>query len=184
MRISQIPRLRARPARRPGRWLAAVSLTACLAAAYPAAAAAGGTAASASAASASAAPGPLNCGPSGPCYSPQAYETAYGVAPLLRRGITGRGETVAIFALAQTPASQGSVTDIRKDLAAFDTKFGLPRARLHAVTAIATSKTPYLSNVEELGDTEMGTRSRPAPPSTSSWSPPAPHPAPRTSPPR
>jgi subtilase family serine protease len=155
MRISQIPRLRARPARRPGRWLAAVSLTACLAAAYPAAAAAGGTAASASAASASAAPGPLNCGPSGPCYSPQAYETAYGVAPLLRRGITGRGETVAIFALAQTPASQGSVTDIRKDLAAFDTKFGLPRARLHAVTAIATSKTPYLSNVEELGDTEM-----------------------------
>src|ERR1700734_109714 len=155
MHMSKIPRHRPRPARPPRRrlrwwrWLAAASLVACLAAAYPPAAAAGGTAASASAA-----PGPLNCGPSGPCYSPQAYETAYGVAPLLRHGITGRGENVAIFALAQTPAfpgrgetgpifalaqtpaSPGSVTDIRKALAAFDTKFGLPRARLHAVTAI------------------------------------------------
>jgi subtilase family serine protease len=90
-----------------------------------------------------------------PCYSPQAYETADGVTPLLRHGITGRGETAAIFALAQTPASHGGPTDIRKDLAAFDTKFGLPRARLHAVTAIAGFPTPYLSNVEELGDTEM-----------------------------
>ncbi len=148
MHMNKIPRHRPRPARPPGRWLAAASLAACLAAAYPPATVAGGTAASA-------APGPLNCGPSGPCYSPQAYQTAYGVAPLLRRGITGRGETVAIFALAQTPASHGSVTDIRKDLAAFDTKFGLPRATLHAVTAIAGSATPYLSDVEELGDTEM-----------------------------
>jgi subtilase family serine protease len=135
------------------RWLAGASLAACLIAAYPAAAAAlGGTAAST-------APAPLNCAPSGlapePCYSPQAYQKAYGVAPLLRRGITGRGETVAIFALAQTPASHGPVTDIRQDLAAFDTRFGLPRARLHAVTAIAGSPTPYLSNVEELGDAEM-----------------------------
>jgi subtilase family serine protease len=152
------------PGRRPRRrWLAAASLAACLAAAslaaclaaaYPAAAVADSTAVSASAGTA-----PLNCAPPGvklsPCYSPQAYQVAYGVAPLLRRGIDGRGETVAIFALAQTPASPGSVTDIRKDLAAFDTKFGLPRARLHAVTAIAGSPTPYLSNVEELGDAEM-----------------------------
>jgi subtilase family serine protease len=157
MHLNKIPRHRPRPAgpprRRPRRWpwLAAAPLAACLTAAC-ASAALGGTAGSA-------APAPLNCAPSGlapePCYSPRAYQAAYGVAPLLRRGITGRGETVAIFALAQTPASHGSVTDIRRDLAAFDTTFGLPRARLHAVTAVAGSPTPYLSNVEELGDAEM-----------------------------
>jgi len=151
MHMNRISPKRLPVARTPGRrrWLAAVSLAACLAAAYPAAAAAGGTAASAGTRL-------VNCGPGPrpPCFSPRAYEMAYGVAPLLRRGISGRGETVAIFALAQTPASAGD-TDIRKDLAAFDTKFGLPRARLHIVTAIAKSPTPYLSNVEELGDTEM-----------------------------
>jgi subtilase family serine protease len=142
------PRAGRPPGRRPRqRWLAATSLAACLAAAYPAAAAAGGTAAPA-------APTALNCGPSGPCYSPNAYEAAYGVAPLLRRGITGRGETLAIFALAQTPSDPGT-TDIRKDLAAFDTKFGLPAARVHVVTAIAKSPTPYLADTEELGDAEM-----------------------------
>jgi subtilase family serine protease len=102
-----------------------------------------------------------------PCYSPQAYETAYGVAPLLLRGIDGRGETVAMPELAQTPASHGA-TDIRKDLAAFDSKFGLPQARLHVVTAIAGSPTPYLANGRNSGTPRWCTRSRPAPPSTSS----------------
>jgi subtilase family serine protease len=77
---------------------------------------------------------------------------AYGVAPLLRHGITGRGETVAIFALAQTPSDPGT-TDIRKDLAAFDSKFGLPRARLHVVAAIAKFPTPYLSSAAALSVT-------------------------------
>jgi subtilase family serine protease len=141
------------PGRRPRRrWLAAVPLAACLAAAYPAAAV-GGTVASASAGTAQ-----VNCAPPGmklePCYSPQAYETAYGVAPLLRRGIDGRGETVAMPELAQTPASPGA-TDIRQDLAAFDTTFGLPPASLHIVNTIAGSPTPYLADGEELGDAEM-----------------------------
>jgi hypothetical protein len=128
-------------------WLAATALAAaCLAAAYPA---------GASNAAASAAAAPLNCGPSGPCYSPQVYETAYGVTPLLRRGIDGSGETVAMPELAQTPASPGSPTDIRKDLAAFDATFGLPPAALRVVTAVAGSPTPYLANDEELGDAEM-----------------------------
>src|SRR5260370_23204817 len=157
MHMNRPPRPRPLPPRPPRRrprrwpWLAAAPLAACLTAAY-ASAALGGTAASA-------APAPPNCAPSGlapePCYSPQAYQTAYGVAPLLRRGITGRGETVAIFALAQTTASHGFVTDVRKDLAVFDSKFGLPAARLHVVTAIAGSPTPYLANVEEVGDAEM-----------------------------
>jgi subtilase family serine protease len=100
---------------------------------------------------------PADCAPSGapePCYSPQAYETAYGVTPLLRRGITGRGETVALFELAQTPSDPGA-TDIRTDLATFDREFGLPRVRLHVVNTIAKSATPYLGNNDEPGDTEM-----------------------------
>ena len=155
MHMNKVPRHRPRPARPPRRprrwpWLAAAPLAACLTAAC-ASAAIGGTAASTE-------PAALNCAPSGlapqPCYSPRAYQAAYGVAPLLRRGVTGRGETVATLALAQTPSDAGA-SDIRNDLAAFDTKFGLPPARLHIVTAIAGSPTPYLANNDELGDTEM-----------------------------
>jgi subtilase family serine protease len=115
---------------------------------YPAAAAIGGTAASAATA-------PLNCAPPGVkqvlCYSPQAYEVAYGVAPLLSRGIDGSGETVVMPELASgTPG-----TDIRQDLATFDSKFGLPPANLHVVNTIAHSATPYLDSQEEAEDTEM-----------------------------
>jgi subtilase family serine protease len=131
-------------------WLAAALLTAaCLAAAYPAAAAAGGGTA------ASAATAPLNCAPPGvkmaPCYSPQAYQVAYGVAPLLSRGIDGSGETVVVPELASSPPS----TDIRQDLATFDSTFSLPPAGLHVVNTIARSATPYLAGDEEVTDTEM-----------------------------
>ncbi|MGH3191199.1 MAG: hypothetical protein ACRDPY_29790 [Streptosporangiaceae bacterium] len=98
----------------------------------------------------------LNCEPAGvkapPCYSPQAYQVAYGVAPLLRRGIDGRGETVVV---GPEPAAAPPSTDIRQDLAAFDAKFGLPQASLHVVNTIARSATPYLAGGEEIGDTEM-----------------------------
>jgi len=64
------------------------------------------------------------------CYTPQAYEVAYGAAPLLSRGIDGTGETVVMPELAGTPSSSGLIyTDIRQDLAAFDSRFGLPRPR-------------------------------------------------------
>src|SRR5690348_9068090 len=133
MHLSWISRHRpdtARPSgRRPWRWLAAVAATACLAVTY-AAAAAGGTAGPASAPA-------LNCAPPGaklsPCYSPQAYEVAYGVAPLLSRGIDGSGETVVIPERAQTPTSEGGPDDIRQDLARFDSEFGLPPAELRVV---------------------------------------------------
>ena len=144
------------PVRRPRwwRWLAAAPVTACLTAACTFAAATGSTAASA-AKSASAATAPLNCAPPGvkqpPCYSPRAYEVAYGVAPLLRRGIDGSGETVVMPELASSRPS----TDIRKDLAIFDSKFGLAAARLHVVNTIARSKTPYLADDEEVEDSEM-----------------------------
>jgi subtilase family serine protease len=134
-------------------WLVAASLTACLAAGCASAAAADDTAVPASAG-----PGPLSCGPPHVlpqtlCYSPQAYEVAYGVAPLLRRGIDGRGETVAMPELANTPSA--SFTDIRQDLAKFDSRFGLPPARLRVVNTIARSKTPYVAGTEEVEDTEM-----------------------------
>jgi subtilase family serine protease len=146
------------PAARPhGRWpwLAAVPLTACLAAGFASAAATGGTAANVSAATVSAATAPVNCAPPGvkapPCYSPRAYEVAYGVAPLLSRGIDGSGETVAMPELASSAPS----TDIRQDLAAFDSTFGLPPASLRVVNTIARSATPYLAGDEEVTDTEM-----------------------------
>ena len=139
-----------RPRRRP--LLSAATLAACLAAAYPAAASASGTAAAQPAQ-------PLNCGTPDffiQCYTPQAYEVAYGVAPLLRRGIDGHGETVVMPELAETPSSHGVVyTGIRQDLAAFDSKFGLPTAKLQVVNTIARSTTPYLSGSEEVEDTEM-----------------------------
>jgi subtilase family serine protease len=138
--------------RKPHRWhwLAAAPLAAaCLTAGFPAAAK---TAPPAST-------GPVNCTPPGtknpPCYTPQAYRVAYGVAPLLSRGINGSGEIVAMPELAQTPTSHGGPTDIRQDLAAFDSKFGLPAAKLNVVNTIARSATPYLANDEEITDTEM-----------------------------
>jgi subtilase family serine protease len=151
MHMNWIPRHRLPAARTPGRWpwLAAVCLMACVAAAYPAAAAAAGGGAPAATA-------PVNCAPPGvkapPCYSPQAYQVAYGVAPLLSRGITGSGETVV---LGPEPAASSPSMDIRQDLAAFDRTFGLAPARLQVVNTIARSATPYLAGDEEVTDTEM-----------------------------
>ena len=74
-------------------------------------------------------PPPLNCGAGlgGPvsCYSPQEYQLAYGVAPLLHRGIDGRGETVVVG--PEPAAASPGATDIRKDLAYFDKNFACPR---------------------------------------------------------
>jgi subtilase family serine protease len=173
MHMNRILRQRPHAAGPPRRWrwLAAASLTACLTAACTSTAATSGTTAATSTATtsatasapttsapaASAATAPLHCGAPKRCYSPQAYQVAYGVAPLLSRGIDGSGETVVMPELAAQPAAaDASYTDIRQDLAAFDSKFGLPPARLQVVNTIAQSKTPYLAvGEEEVEDTEM-----------------------------
>jgi len=59
------------------------------------------------------------------CYTPHQLDAAYGVLPLLERGINGRGETVVLPELAE-PQFPLSTTDIRKDLAQFDKLFDLP----------------------------------------------------------
>jgi subtilase family serine protease len=99
---------------------------------------------------------PLACGPPGffiQCYSPGQYQVAYGVAPLLRSGITGQGETVVMPELAHVPGP--NLTDIRKDLAAFDRKFGLPAAKLKVTTTLAGASAPYVAGTEEVEDTEI-----------------------------
>jgi subtilase family serine protease len=161
--VRLMPHAVMRPGRRP-RWLslaaslaAAATLTACLAAGSVATApgrpARPGTGSSASTGAVSR---PLLCGPPHyfiQCYSPGQYQVAYGVAPLLKRGITGNGETVVMPELANKPGP--NFTDIRKDLAAFDRKFGLPKAKLTVNTTLAGASAPYAAGTEEVEDTEI-----------------------------
>ena len=66
-------------------------------------------------------PSQANCVAAGyyHCITPEDVETAYNLAPLYSRGITGKGETIVIV------DSFGSPT-IKHDLAAFDKQFKLP----------------------------------------------------------
>ena len=48
------------------------------------------------------------------CYTPQQLEVAYGVKPLLARGIDGSGETVVLPELAETQLNPPQVTDLRR----------------------------------------------------------------------
>src|SRR5580700_11178570 len=142
---------------------AAATLAACLAAGSASAASArpadarparAGTAGGAGTAAVQ--PGPVLCGPPDyfiQCYTPGQYQVAYGVAPLLKRGITGKGETVVMPELANRPGP--NFTDIRKDLAAFDRKFGLPAAKLTVTTTLAGTSAPYVAGTEEVEDTEV-----------------------------
>jgi subtilase family serine protease len=136
-------------------WLAATALAGTTAA-YLTAAASPVPSRHAAGTDTAAAAGPLACGPAGyfiRCYSPGQYRVAYGAAPLLRRGIDGRGETVVMPELANAPGP--NFTDIRQDLSAFDRKFGLPAAKLKVTTTLAGASTPYVAGTEEVEDTEM-----------------------------
>jgi subtilase family serine protease len=68
------------------------------------------------------------CAPGITCYVPAQMQRAYNLGPLLRRGITGKGRTIAIV------DSFGSPT-IKSDLAFFDKTFGLPAPPSLAVIA-------------------------------------------------
>src|SRR5215471_10568355 len=99
-----------------------------------------------------------------PCDTPRQLRAAYGIQPLLDRGITGRGQTVVLPEFPPSAAGSPSkfpgsqvpvVTDIRQDLARFDAVFGLPAARLQVVNTLAHATSPWLASAEEVGDTEI-----------------------------
>lgn len=95
-----------------------------------------------------------DCASLNTCYSPRQLAAAYGILPLLDRGTNGQGETVVLPELAE-PQFPLPTSDIRRDLAEFDTLFHLPAARLRAVSRLAPSASPWLANGEEVLDTEM-----------------------------
>ena len=121
---------------------------------------------STTAATAPATPGgpPADCLKVSQCYAPRQFLVAYGIQPLLDRGITGRGVTVVLPEEAEMGPARPepitdigqSVTDIRKDLADFDSRFGLPPAHLReSMTLAGSSASPWLAGVEEVEDTEL-----------------------------
>jgi subtilase family serine protease len=89
------------------------------------------------------------------CYTPGQLRVAYGIEPLIGRGIDGRGETVVIPALAESQPDPPAVSDLRQDMAGFDKLFGLPAPRMRVVTSLAGSASPWLSYGEETLDAEM-----------------------------
>ncbi|MGH3259474.1 MAG: S53 family peptidase [Streptosporangiaceae bacterium] len=90
------------------------------------------------------------------CYTPQQFQVAYGIKPLLDRGIDGRGETVVFPELAETKLNPPLVTDLRQDMAGFDTRFHLPAAHMRVVSTLAGGPaSPWLAFGEEVLDVEM-----------------------------
>ena len=89
--------------------------------------------------------------------APRQFRAAYAIQPLLDAGIDGRGQTVVLPELAVTAsASPSNATDIRQDLADFDSRFGLPPAQIQVITNPAgSSASPWLAGTEEVVDTEM-----------------------------
>ena len=98
-----------------------------------------------------------DCLGSQPCYTPRQFRVAYGIQPLLDRGIDGRGVTVALPEEAETGPAQTfpAATDIRQDVADFDSRFGLPAARIQVIrtTLAGSSASPWLAGLEEVEDT-------------------------------
>ena len=95
------------------------------------------------------------CGSPPTCFTPQQLEVAYGVTPLLRRGIDGRGETVVLPELAESQASPPVVTDLRQDFVAFDRVFHLAAPKLRVVSTFAGPSDPWLAFGEEVLDAEV-----------------------------
>jgi subtilase family serine protease len=88
------------------------------------------------------------------CYAPLPFRVAYGVEPLVARGLDGRGQTVVLIdtsSLLQPEATN----DIRQDLARYDRQFHLPAARLQVINSLARSALPWQAGAEEIEDVEM-----------------------------
>jgi len=70
-----------------------------------------------------------------PCLAPAQIRAAYGIDTLARRGITGKGRTIAIV------VSFGSPT-LRADLHTFDAAFGLPDPHLQILAPLGMRRPP------------------------------------------
>jgi subtilase family serine protease len=97
-----------------------------------------------------------------PCYTPKQLQVAYGIKPLLDRGITGRGQTIVLLEFPSSAAVSGSAlvkaltsSDIRLDLVRFDALFALPAARVQVVNSLAHAASPWQASDEEVLDTEI-----------------------------
>lgn len=95
-----------------------------------------------------------DCNSIATCYTPQQLEVAYGIEPLLARGIDGRGETVVLPELAY-PLAHVAESDLRADFKQFDTLFKLPGAKLRFVNSLTHVAEPWLANGEEVLDAEV-----------------------------
>ena len=89
------------------------------------------------------------------CYTPQQLQVAYGIKPLLDRGIDGHGETIVLPELAESRVNPPWVTDMRQDMAAFDSLYHLPAARMRVDSTLAGARSPWLAFGEEVLDVEM-----------------------------
>ncbi|HET6187744.1 MAG TPA: S53 family peptidase, partial [Trebonia sp.] len=89
------------------------------------------------------------------CYTPQQLQVAYGIKPLLDRGINGQGGTVVLPELAESRVNPPWVTDMRQDMAAFDSLYHLPAARMRVDSTLAGARSPWLAFGEEVLDVEM-----------------------------
>lgn len=95
----------------------------------------------------------------GHCYSPQVLRHAYGVTPLLERGVDGRGVTVVLPEQAAPAVSHKFLfhdgTFLRQSLHSYDVRFGLAPARLRFDTKLAPGVLANYANYEEVEDVEM-----------------------------
>ncbi len=90
------------------------------------------------------------------CYTPQQIQVAYGIKPLLDRGIDGRGETVVLPELAEPRLNLPLVSNMAQDMARFDRLFHLPTARMRVDTTLAGRVAhPWYAFGEEVLDVEM-----------------------------
>ena len=104
------------------------------------------------------------------CYAPQQLQVAYGIKPLLERGIDGSGETVVLPELAEVRLNPPVVTDLRQDFAAYDRLFHLPAPRLKVVSTFPGPVHPGSPSGRRSWTPRWSTRSLLAPRSLSSWS--------------
>jgi subtilase family serine protease len=87
-------------------------------------------------------------------YSPQTIRRVYGVSPLLRKGIDGRGETV-VLPETLPPGGGGGPSRIRQDLTAFDRRYHLPQVDLTLGRALGFAGDMSMGDSEEVQDVEI-----------------------------